>query len=565
MGTRDALTGIIARAMIAKGHSDVRRMHKNTVNAGKKNEKLLFEILKTNKTSEYGRKYNFEGIKSVEEFRRTVPLTTFSDYEDYVVRMIDGHETNLITSHKIVGYAQSSGTVGKRKFVPLTQPEVDVYTRNTITRMLANADDYSKKHYGHGIRPARGMFTAPSFDDVLPDGTPCSNIADVVAKQFGFIYPYMLSIPFKKMFNEAEAESKYVNSRFALEDRNTLFIFAIFFREIAAYMDYLKRNWQILVDDIEHGTISDLAMATPEAVDKMKPYIKPNPERAAELRAEFEKGFDETIIKRIWPNMSVMSGIGTSTFAPFSKRVREYTKDIPFDFSLYGASEGLMAAADAVESAKQLMLVDSCYYEFMPVDEATDESDENNILSINELEVGKNYEIIITNQSGLYRYRCGDVIKVVEYMNECPYIVFSYRKGQLLNITGEKTTEEHMAEVVKQVGKLAGCTVTDWAARNCIEDHPYYYELIIENKEGMDLSGYTEEAHRILCEVNPRYMYFTAIDGMGMLKIRNQKPGTHKEWADALIASGRPVTQVKPVRIIDSPEKEEFFLSRVTD
>ena len=565
MGKRDLLTAIIVRAMIAKGHSDIRRMHRNTVDAGKKNEKLLFDILRANRTSEYGRRYNFEGIKSVEEFRRTVPLTTFSDYEDYVVRMIDGHETNLVTTHKIVGYAQSSGTVGSRKFVPLTQPEVDVYTSNTITRMLASADDYSKKHYGHGIRPARGMFTAPSFDDVLPDGTPCSNIADVVAKQFGFIYPYVLSIPFKKMFNEAEAESKYVNSRFALEDRNTLFIFAIFFREIAAYLDYLKKNWQTLVDDIEHGTISDLAMATPEAAAKMQKYIRPLPERAAELRAEFEKGFDETIIKRIWPNMSVISGIGTSTFTPFAKRARQNTKGVPFDFNLYGASEGLMAAADELETGRQLMLIDSCYYEFMPVDEETDESDESNILSINELEVGRNYEIIITNQSGLYRYRCGDVVKVVDYLNECPYIVFSYRKGQLLNITGEKTTEEHMAAVVKELGKLAGCTVTDWAARNVIDEHPYYYELIIENKEGMDLSGYAEEAHRILCEVNPRYMYFTAIEGMGNLRIRNQKPGSHKEWADALVASGRPVTQVKPVRIIDSPEKEDFFLSRITD
>jgi hypothetical protein len=359
------------------------------------------------------------------------------------------------------------------------------------------------------------------------------------------------------MFNEAEAESKYVNCRFALEDKDTLFMFCIFFREITGIINYLENNWQTIVNDIEYGTVSDLAMATPEALMKMKPFIKPNPERAAELRAEFEKGFDETIIKRIWPNMSVICGIGTSTFTPFSKRARKYCKGVPFDFSIYGASEGLFAAADEVESAKQLLLVGSCYYEFIPVD------DESKLLSIDELEVGNEYEIVITNQSGLYRYRCGDVIKVVDYMNECPYVVFSYRKGQLLNITGEKTTEEHMAAVVKEIGKASGCNIKDWAVYSKIEEHPYNYLLLLETEDGTDLREYEEIAHEKLCEANPRYAYFSAINGMGKVEIDNQEPGTHKAWADQLIANGAPFSQVKPVRILDTPAKEEHFLNRI--
>ncbi|MBR0418502.1 MAG: GH3 auxin-responsive promoter family protein, partial [Erysipelotrichaceae bacterium] len=78
-----------------------------------------------------------------------------------------------------------------------------------------------------------------------------------------------------------------------------------------------------------------------------------------------------------------------------------------------------------------MVSIDSCYYEFIPVD------DETKILSLDELEIGKEYEIVITNQAGFYRYRCGDVIKVLDYLNYCPYINFSSRKGTLLNITGE--------------------------------------------------------------------------------------------------------------------------------
>ena len=108
----------------------------------KKNEKLLFKIHKTNQNCEYGRKYDFKNIKTIEEYRKTVPLSTFDNYEEYIKRMMDSNEENLLTSLPLVGYAQSSGSVGNRKFVPLTQPEVDVYTKYTVTRMLANADRY---------------------------------------------------------------------------------------------------------------------------------------------------------------------------------------------------------------------------------------------------------------------------------------------------------------------------------------------------------------------------------------------------------------------------------------
>jgi hypothetical protein len=289
--------------------------------------------------------------------------------------------------------------------------------------------------------------------------------------------------------------------------------------------------------------------------------LKPNPERAAELRAEFEKGFDETLVRRLWPNMSVMCGIGTSSFTPFAKRVRKLAEGIPFDYSIYGASEGLFAAVDELDSPDQLLLVDSCYYEFIPQNEEGE--DEDDILGIEELEIGREYEIVITNQSGLYRYKCGDVIKVTGYLNECPYVQFSYRKGQLLNITGEKTTEEHMAAVVKELGKASGCTINDWTVYSKLVEHPYYYVLMLENKEGKDLSGYADLAHDILVSVNPRYAYFTAIKGIGNIAIENLQHGSQEAWADMKIKNGTPVSTVKPVRILDTPEKEEFFLERV--
>lgn len=553
------MSRVVVKAMITKGHMDLRSMHRNTIDAGSKNEKLLMRIIESNKDTEFGRKYGFADIRSVSDYRRMVPITTYHDFEPYTDRMIHNGESNLITAQKVVGYAQSSGSIGARKFVPLTQPEVNIYTKYTVTRMLACADNYFRARTGRGIKPFRGMFVCQSYDDTLPDGTLCSNVADVAAKQLGFVYPYILNVPFKKLFNDEEGDFRYINSRFALEDRDCLYMFCVFMKAFTDLMRYYENNWETLVDDIEKGTISDLSRTTPEVREKLLKVIKPNPERAAELRKEFSKGFDPTIIKRIWPNMSVICGIGTSTFEAFSRIARGYTEGVPLDFSIYGASEGLFAAVDAVESPGQLMLVDSCYYEFIPV------GDESKVLGLHELETGQQYEIVITNQAGLYRYKCGDVVKVVGYMNECPYIRFSYRQGQLLNVTGEKTTEEHMRAVLDKIEKESGVTIANWAVYTRLDVHPYHYVLLIENEDGVDLSGYSKMADEALQEINVRYKYFVDRNTLGRITIENQRFGTNKEWADQQVARGVPVSQVKPVRILDTDAKEQFFLSRLAN
>lgn len=560
---RDLLTKIIVRVMIWKGHFDVRSMHKNTKNARKKNEKLLFKILKTNQDCEYGKKYNFENIKSIDDYRKTVPITKFDDYEPYVTRMIENNEDKLITSLPLVGYAQSSGSVGKRKFVPLTQPEVNIYTKYTVTRMLALANKYHKEKNGKGLKAGRGIFTCPAFDQFLPNGLPCSNVADVAARQLGFVYPYILTVPFNKLFNSEEADSKYMNFRLGLEDPNLLYMFGIFFMNFTDLFKYLENNWETIVDDIETGTISDLGCASEETKAKLNKILKPNPKRAAELRKEFKKGFNSTILKRIWPNLSVICGIGTASFVPFAKIARKYTKGIPYDYSIYGASEGLYAAVDETEGKNMLLLVDSCYYEFIPVDD-DDSNDNDKVFSLDEVEVGKEYEIIITNQSGLYRYKCGDVVKIMGFKNECPYVMFSYRKGQLLNLTGEKTTEEHMAEVVKRIKKKSKCNITNWSVYTNYDSYPYNYVLLLENNERKDLSEYSEFANKKLMEINPRFMVFYNEKELGDIEIKNLKYGTQEEWRKKQVKEkGTAITQYKPVRILDSDEKKEFFMSRI--
>ena len=558
MDRRDFLTKVIVGLMIKKGYLDIRSMHRNALNARVRNEKLLLSILKKNQDTEYGKAHHFGEIRTVEDFRRLVPVSDYHDYEKYIDRMVYQGETNLITSLPVIGYAQSSGTVGGRKYVPLTQPQINVYTKHTVTRMMACADKYLRKNCGRRLKPGRGLYTNHAICDYLPNGVLSSNVADVAARQLGFLYPYILSNPYKRLFTQYEAEFRYVNTRFALQDRNTMYVFSVFLKMFTDLMIYLKKHWETIVDDIEKGTVSEIAKATPEVMEMLKAKIRPDPVRAAELRREFKKGFDETIVPRVWPNMSAICGIGTSTFEQFYKLSRTMTGDIPYDFSIYGASEGLFAAVDELNSAKQLMLVESCFYEFIPTE------DESRVLRLDELQVGKEYEIIVTTQSGLYRYKCGDVIKVVDYLGECPYIQFAYRKGQLLNLAGEKTTEEHMQAAVDKIAEKAGCRILNWTVDSVITAQPCHYLLMLENDEGKDLREYTGYADQVLREINPRYAHFADRGVLGKVQVVNLEAGANTAWIrNRTEGSGPSVSMVKPVRILDTEEKKAFFTARI--
>lgn len=549
---------LAVKVMTIKGRFDLKSMLKNAKNARAVNDKVLMEILRTNRNSEYGKKYGFADIHSVEEFREKVPIITYDDIRPYVERMYYKNESGLLTSRKIIGYATSSGSIGKPKLIPRTNKDIRIYTKYTVTRFLALADRYLRKNGGRRMKPARGINLLTRYDFVSPFGLPSTNVADIAAKKYFFIYPYILVLPIGKQFAGEEIDMKYACARFGLEDRDCSFMFYVFTKGVAEYIEYIRDNWQMLVNDIETGSIDPSVRVRDDIHEQLKKVMKPDPERAAELKAEFKKGFDDTIISRIWPNMSVISAIGTSaSFEGFTKTIKEYTAGVPFDYSIYGASEGLFAAAYEIDNPGQLLLTDSCYYEFLDPEDET-----GRVLSLDELEDGKNYEILVTNRSGFYRYRLKDIIRVLGHYGSCPIINFVYRKGQLLNVTGEKTTMEQMNEVMNRFEKLAGTKIKEWAVFIDKGAMQYRYGVLTETEDGRDLSGLAEEFEEILRDVNTSYRFYEGNNLIDPPVILNQRPGTHDEWRDMKIAAGASPDQVKPVKILDTDEKSEFFLGR---
>ena len=551
---------IAVKALILKGAADYSNMMKNTRNPRAVNEKLLLDIVRRNRNTEYGKLHNFKDIHSIQDYKRMIPVQRYADFSPYIERMYYDNEQNLLTAAKAVGFARSSGTVGKPKLIPKTNRDVGIYTRYTVTRFLYLADKYLKDQGERHMVPARGLNLLTRYDLFSPHGLPATNVGDIPARRYFFIFPFILVIPLGKQFASDEIDIKYAFSRYALEEEKLSYIFYVFSKGVAELIEYIRDNWQMLADDIEKGTIDESIRVRDDIHKRLNAITHPNPQRAADIRRECEKGFDETILHRLWPNLSVISAIGTSpVFEGYTATIHKYSKGIPYDYSIYGSSEALMAAAIACDNSDQVLLPDSCYFEFVDPDDEKAET----TLNIDELEVGKDYEVIITNQSGMYRYRFDDVIRVTGYCNNCPTITFVQRKGQLLNVTGEKTTFEQMGVAISRLEELTGTAIKEWAVFVDKGEKQHRYGVLLETEENKNLGGYAEQFEEILREVNPQYLYYEGNDLIDPPVILQQRPGSHDEWKNARIAAGASESQVKPMRLLDTDDKREFFISRI--
>ena len=156
------------------------------------------------------------------------------------------------------------------------------------------------------------------------------------------------------------------------------------------------------------------------------------------------------------------------------------------------------------EDPAYMLLPFGGFYEFIPVEEGAEET----LLLLDQLEVGKEYELVVTNLSGFYRYRLGDVIRVVDYHNECPMIVFSYRKNQLISMYGEKVTETALRTAVESMAEESGTAVLEYSIYADTETDPGHYIVLLESdRETLPEAWpyYSEILNRKLGEAHDSY------------------------------------------------------------
>ena len=524
------------------------------------NTELLMRMLDDNKDTEYGRKYGFADIKSVAEFQERVPLTTFDDYAGYVYRMTEGGESGLISAYNIAHYAKTSGTMGNPKRIPVSDRAMGVMNRYNMqlrTKVICDAIgfDWANPPYLNLIE---------SQLTTLKNGATYGAISAKVIGQMGDYLPMLMTSPLEALVPDPKTNTRYLHARFALMNPEITSMGFSFSSILLELMQYIESEWEMLVDDIEKGTIDESVKMPADVRASVLGKIQPMPERAAQLREIFSQGFDEPIMPKIWPNLTIFSGVATGGFATYYNKLRQrYAGDgVRLFYVGLNASEGILSVPMDVDCPDSVLIPDSVFYEFIPIDS----EDSGDIVTIDGVEVGKTYEIVITNQSGFYRYRIRDAVKVTGMYNNTPMIQFQYRIDQTISVLGEKTTELVLRGVAERVERELGYSMEDFSVFGDVDSVPMRYVMLMEATlpEGLDPGAVAAELDKGLCEGNPSYGDKVAKGMLDHLRLLFLQPETYLLYRDVMISKGAASAQLKPPRILNEIQRR-FFMALLED
>lgn len=533
--------------------------------AVKAQKKVLKDLMRVNKNTVYGKKNNFKDVHSIEDYQNIVPLSTYDDYAGYIDRMAENGEKNLITHYHISRFAESSGSVGKPKYIPLSARTLWVCQCFSFSAPVGCAVKYFKRK-GMRFPQQKGLMTLEITSHKLPCGKSVSCLSGIPLMNLKPLVKHFVTSPKEVMFpaDAGKMNMHYMKLRFALPDRDVSYISTVIITVLESMMQYLEANWEMLCNDIEKGTIDESIEVPADVRAALLKQIKPDPKRAEELRAEFRKGFDTPIVPRIWPKAGYLFGMGAGSLSVYAKKLKKYTGDVPVHNIGYGASEALMAVPIELNSTDYVMLPQNGFYEFLPIGAP----EGTRPLTISELEVGKDYEVILTNLSGLYRYRIEDVVRCTGYYKQSPTVDFMYRLKQVLNIAGEKTSQQMVDWSVNQMAEKYNVSLVGHSVYADIESHPGHYVLFIEADNEVPLDKLKEMAEYFDEKLSDSNLFISDAKNTGTLgntELHVLEKGSYDGFRDILKRDGANLNQVKPICVINTQEKKEFFFNHCID
>ena len=534
-------------------------------NGKRTSEKTLLRILKASKNTVYGKKHDFSNIHSIADFQENVPLSLYDDYREYIEETVKNGTQYLICGHKIIYFAATSGTTTAKKLIPQSTTSFPAYFK--IICIYLN--DLAKALRSRGVPSfnAKGFLVTEMSNSTKDDGDD----ADTGAISFFFANGLKLFIPSftqlpKEIIGSGKINNKqYIKSRYAIQDPSLNYIGGIFTTAIADSINYIEDNHEMLIKDIEKGIIDPSIDISDSMRNKLESKLKPDPKRAEELKKIFSTESDVPLLSRIWKNMSYICSVGSADFEPFTKRILSLCKDdVVFSYGAYAASEALMACAVKTDDPSYLLLVDNALFEFIPVDKEATEIDRP--LLINEVEVGKLYEIIVTNKSGLYRYKIRDVVRIAGFEGETPYIEFAYRANFVTDLCGAHITGEHLAAGIKAIEDKFDLNALDFSIYADKDTRNPHLDLFIELDREIDpdmiidLEKTFDDAMR---KSSWDYEYCRKDNIIKLAKLLIVKKGTYTEYRNMKISQGFSTNQLKAVRLIDNEEKLEYFRNAI--
>lgn len=367
---------------------------------------LLLNLIKTARKTEVGKKYDFRNINSYQEFSERVPIQKYESIENMLERTRKGEQNVFWPSH-IKWFAKSSGTTNsKSKFIPVSDEAIEYCHMNAGKDMLClflNNNPEADLFSGKSLRLGGSSAVYEDNDTYFGD------LSAIIIENMPFWADFS-SVPNQK----------------------------------TALMGEWEEKLNIIVQESIYEDITSLAGVPSWMLVLLNKVLEVT-------------GKDH--ILEVWPNLQVYFHGGVN-FTPYRE---QYKKLIPSDTfrycETYNASEGFFAIQDQNNSDELLLMLDyGIFYEFIPMSDFDCEN--STAIPIDEVQLGVNYAIVITTNSGLWRYLIGDTVKFTSIR---PYrIQITGRTKHFINVFGEELIIENTEKALEVACTKSGAEILDY-------------------------------------------------------------------------------------------------------
>ncbi len=502
--------------------------------------KVLLEKIRRHADSDFGREHGFPAIRSVEDFRRQVPITTYDNYRPYIQRVMRGDTRAMFGPRtRLLMFALSSGTTSDAKFIPVTGEFFREYRTGWNLWGLRTYADHKDL-----LRKKTLQFTSDWQQFTSEGGTPCGNISGLAAETAPLVSRPIFILPRALMKISDPIAKRYVAMRLSLVHRRVGMIITANPSTLVELARLVNERSESLIRDLFDGTLSERDALSGEVRKAIRRTIsRRHPTRAREL----ERIVDQTgtlYPRDFWPAMSVLAVWTGGSVGAYLPRVRDYYGNLAIRDHGLSASEGRMTIPFRDGTAAGMLDYAHSFFEFIPEDEHGKPTP--TVLEAHELAEGKNYYIVLTTSSGLYRYDIHDVTRCVGFEGTVPILEFLNKGAHYSNITGEKLSEFQVVSAVRSGFSEVGHPVEIFCIAPVFGDPPGY-DLLLEGKISAESKGSLlrcVDGH--LARLNLEYAERLGSGRLRPLSLREVPPGTWERLRTMRISKvGGSVEQYK--------------------
>ena len=548
-----SLAGMIINFMTRKSAA---RFEAATQNPQQVQEEKLLDMVRTNAGTDYGRRHGFDRIKSVKDYQTQVPVVTYDDIKSDMDRLVSG-ESNIFTAEAPIMFAQTSGTTGDPKYVPVTptckgREHSDVMRTWTFHAKQSHPDIFEGKVVS---------LVSPAVEGHTPSGLPYGSASGHIYKNMPGIIRNAYAIPYDSFEIEDYGAKYYVIMRIALASEVT-FLATANPSSILKMCEKANEYGERIIKDIHDGTLdADLPIESRirAAVSRK---LKPDPARARELEQFRSRRQGDLLPADYWPRLSLIGCWKGGTVGHYLEKFPGWfypdgDRTIPVRDWGFLSSEARCSVPLSDEGSSGVLTIASNFFEFVPVAELEaqrDNPEKWDFLTVGQIEDGKDYYIFFTTTGGLYRYDINDVIRVTGRYNNTPQIVF-LRKGRgMTNITGEKVSVNQVINVIQRAAEKTGTVASHFKAEADAENSRYVLRVEFSSAVGDDLQRqFLKHADEEMKAVNIEYKAKRESMRLKAPVLHVMKEGWYERGRRAQVESGMRAFQAKTQLL--SPDK----------